>query len=109
MKKILAIFISASIVLMLSAFLTGCGGNGLSGKYESESGTYSVEFKKSGECTWYQGGKFFEGTYSKNDNGYKLEIKGGGFYSNTVFEAEKDGKDLIITGGVVKGERFVKK
>ena len=37
-----------------------------------------------------------------------MMLTGSGFYSNTTFEAEPDGKDLIVTGGVVKGEVFSK-
>ena len=87
--------------------MTGCTG-GLSGTYNSEHGEYTVKFTSSTQCTWYQDDTFFNGTYEKTQNGYQLEIIGSAIYSNTVFIATKDGKDLIITGGVVEGERFVK-
>lgn len=72
--------------------------------------SYEIKFESDGDCTWYQDGQFFEGSYywDKDDEVYYLDIKGSGFYSNTTFEAEPDGKDLIVTGGVVKGEVFSK-
>ena len=103
-KRGLAVVLALAMVLSLAA----CGGNGLSGTYVSESGSYTVKFTSPTECTWYQDGSFFNGTYEKTDNGYRLEVLGGGFYGNTVFELLKDGKDFIVTGGVVYGERFVK-
>lgn len=95
------------VIMVLCILFTGCG-SGLSGTYTSENGKYSVEFTSGSECTWYQDGSFFNGTYEKTDDGYRLEIEGSGFYSNTIFDAEKDGSDLIITGGTVDGQRFVK-
>lgn len=95
-------------VLCVLTFLAGCGKNGLSGEYSDEEGTYSISFTSDSECTWYQDGKFFNGTYRKTDSGYQLEIEGNGLYSNTVFNVEADGDDLIITGGVVDGLKFIK-
>jgi hypothetical protein len=103
-KRLLAVSIMLAVLLLA---LAGCGG--LSGTYESESGAYSIEFKGSSECTWYQDGSFFDGTYEKTDDGYRLEIVGGGLYTNTVFDAVEDQGDLIISGGSVDGERFIKK
>lgn len=102
----------ALLVLSLSLSmiaLTGCG-HKLSGKYKSESGRYEIQFKNNGDCTWYQDGTFFEGTYEwdKDDKVYVLEITGSGFYMSTVFEAEPVKDGLIVTGGVVKGELFTK-
>jgi len=115
---ILALFVSG-----LATSVSGCSFNpdedesgDLSGIYESESGIYSVEFKSSTKCTWYQNDLSFEGTYKKTNKGYELKIRAdgkktnnGSSYLDTVFNAIKDGEDLIITGGVVYGERFVKK
>lgn len=95
-------------LVMLIVLLTGCGNRKLSGKYSSEDGVYSVEFLSDSECTWYQDDSFFNGTYKNSDNSYQLEIIGDGFYSNTVFTAEIDGEDLIITGGNVNQVRFIK-
>ena len=83
--------------------------NELLGIWVSESGVYSIEFKKSNECTWYQSSYFFNGTYEKTTNGYQLKIMGGGMAANTVFNAITRGNALIITGGIVYGERFTKK
>ena len=105
MKKIIALL----IVMALSVSLCACGENALSGTYISESGVYSIEFNKDGTCTWYQDGYFFNGTYHQTDAGWKLNISGDGYYMSTTFDAEKSGKDLIITGGVVYGEVFAKK
>lgn len=96
------------LVVTIVLCLAGCGGNSLNGKYVSESGTYTVEFKSDGSCTWYQGGAFFNGTYQQVDGGWQLNIVGGGRYSNTVFYAEGNGRTLVITGGVVNGETFNK-
>lgn len=101
------------LVIALCVSLCACNENTLSGKYVSESGNYTVEFEKDGTCTWYQStwyqeNTFFEGTYKPTDSGWQLNIKGSGLYKNTVFIAEKSGKNLIITGGVVSGELFIK-
>lgn len=99
---------SVVLIFLLFFYLTSCN-SGLSGKYTSENGKYKIEFKDDTTCTWYESGLFFNGTYEKIDSGYQLEIKGSGFIPNTVFNAVLDGSDLIITGGSVDGERFVKK
>ena len=104
MKKLLMFVMS----LILIASIMACGGGKLTGLYEGESGQYSVQFERSGEVTWYQDGKFFKGTYESTSEGFQLEVLGGGMYDNTIFKAVQDGNDLIITGGTVKGERFVK-
>ena len=95
-------------LIMLLVVLAGCGSK-MSGTYASEDGQYSIEFSSDSECTWYQDGSFFNGTYKKTDNGYQLEMIGEGLYSNTVFTVEMDGEDLIISGGTVDQMRFVKK
>lgn len=108
-KKITVCFL---LMLSLSCMaLTGCGGTKmLSGRYKSESGRYEIKFKTNGDCTWYQDGTFFEGTYSwdNDEELYVLEIVGSGFYSSTVFEAEPYNDALIVTGGMVRGELFTK-
>lgn len=104
MKKYIALFLVVALCLALCA----CGGNSLNGTYVSESGKYTVEFKSDGSCTWYQDGAFFNGTYQQVDGGWQLNIVGGGFYGNTVFTAEGNGRTLVITGGVVYGETFTK-
>lgn len=95
-------------VMFLVLGLYGCSGNSLDGSYVSEDGTYQINFNNDGSCTWYQDGKFFDGTYDKTDEGWQLEIKGDGFYSNTVFSASEEESDLIISGGVVHNDRFIK-
>lgn len=104
MKK----FISALLILAICLVFCSCGGNSLIGTYESESGRYSVDFKPNGTCTWYQSGKFFDGTYQKTDFGWKLNIGGDGYYSNTVFTAKIEGKKLVISGGYLDREIFYK-
>lgn len=102
-KKVMILLM---VVLMMC--LSGCGKSKLSGSYSSDDGIYSISFSSNSECTWYQDGKFFNGTYEKTDNGYQLEIEGEGFYSNTVFTVEIDEDDLLITGGVIEKLRFKK-
>lgn len=104
-NKVKAIVLLVALVFVIC--LSGCG-KSLSGMYVSESGKYGVEFEKSGECTWYQNDTFFDGNYEYLDGKYKLEIRGHGFYANTVFFAAKDDGDLVIDGGTVKCERFVR-
>lgn len=104
MKK----FIVLVLVVALCLTLCACGENSLKGKYVSESGIYTVEFRSDGSCIWYQDGGFFNGTYQQVDGGWQLNITGGGLYSNTVFNAEGNGNTLVITGGVVYGEIFTK-
>jgi len=105
-KKLFSFTILVSMILAIYS-ITGCS-NGLSGTYQSENGFFYVKFTSSTECIWYQDGSFFEGTYKKTNNGYQLYIKGSGLYTNTLFNVITDKKDLIITGGIVHRERFVK-
>ncbi|MDR2420828.1 MAG: hypothetical protein LBD49_01815 [Oscillospiraceae bacterium] len=97
-------------MMVFGFVLNGCNA-GISGTYESESGVYTIKFTSSKECTWYQNGMFFNGTYEETDSGYSLEIVGSGTAANTVFIAVKDGNDLVVTGGILdhNGERFIKK
>ena len=110
MKKVLVIFLS---IVTIFTFVSCSQRNDILGKYVSESGKYTVEFKEDNICIWYQEildiETFFEGTYEKEGEKYKLLIKGDGFFAtNTSFEAELTDQGLIITGGVVKGELFIK-
>ena len=110
MKKILVILLSIVTIFTV----TSCSQrDDILGKYVSESGKYTVEFKEDNICIWYQEildtETFFEGTYEKEGEKYKLLIKGDGFFTqNTSFEAELTDQGLIITGGVVEGELFIK-
>lgn len=106
-KPILAIAALCLVVVLLITMFAGSG-NALSGTYTSESGAYAVDFKKNGTCTWLQGGYTFNGTYEPLDGGWQLNMLGGGIAYDTVFFAEKSGKDLVITGGIVYGEVFTK-
>lgn len=103
-KKVMILLLVVLAIICLS----WCGKSKLSGTYSSEDAIYSINFTSNEECTWYQDGKFFYGTYEKIENGYQIEIMGDGLYSNTVFRAELDEDDLIITGGVVDQLRFIK-
>ena len=107
-KTVLTKTASVLLLLMLIFSLSACSGGMLDGTYISESGEYEIEFEKDGTCVWIQGGRFFDGTYEETKDGYRLMIMGNGLAVNTVFDAVWDGKDLIITGGRVDGERFVK-
>lgn len=116
MKKVLAVILC---VVMLTT-LVACSldnilpqKNTIVGKYVSESGKYKVEFKEDNTCIWYEKfletEYFFEGTYEKEGDIYKLHIKGDGLLAfNVVFEAEPVEGGLKITGGSVKGEIFTK-
>ena len=104
MKK----FIIALLILAICLVFCSCGGGALRGTYESESGRYSIDFESNGTCTWYQSGKFFEGTYEKYDSGWRLNIGGDGYYSNTVFYVEIEGNALVVTGGYLDNEIFYK-
>lgn len=100
--------VSVLLIALLCLTLAGCG-HTLSGKYKARGGRYEVKFEKNGECTWYQDGTFFEGTYEWDENkkAYILEIEGNGFYLSTVFEAKPLNDTLMIKGGVVD-DQFVK-
>ena len=102
-KRISALFLIFIMIIGLCA----CGEK-LNGRYTSESGYYYVEFNKDGSCTWYQDGTFFNGTYRKIGGEWQLNVNGRGIYDNTVFMAEKDGKGLVISGGVLYNEYFYK-
>ena len=110
MKKVLLILLSIITVFTLCSCSQR---NDILGKYVSESGKYTVEFKENNICIWYQeildNETFFEGTYEKDGEKYKLLIKGDVFFTiNTSFEAELTDQGIIITGGVVEGELFIK-
>jgi len=84
-------------------------GDGLSCKYISESGRYTVEFLNPINCKWYQDSYSFNGSYKKIDNNsYRLSMIGHSGYIDTVFTARKEGNNLRITGGIVNSELFVK-
>ena len=99
--------VSFILIATMMVTLAGCSSS-LSGTYESESGKYFIKFSDSKECTWYEDGTFYNGTYEKTSEGYTLKMMGNLLVPNTVFEAVKDGNDLIITGGIVYGETFIK-
>ena len=87
MKKVLLILLSIITVFTLCSCSQR---NDILGKYVSESGKYTVEFKENNICIWYQEildtETFFEGTYKKDGEKYKLLIKGDGFFTtNTSF------------------------
>lgn len=110
-KKFLLIICLFSILLFS---LSSCSpSDKLSGKYISESGDYSVEFKSDGTCRWYQKlldtETFFDGTYEKSGETYTLFVNGVGvLVLNTIFTAEIVEDGLKITGGTVNGEIFKK-
>ena len=104
MKRVLYVL---SLAMMLCLFVSCSKNAGLKGKYSSEGGDFT-DFKKDGTCKWYQDGSFFDGEYKKDGDGFEIDISGSGLFTNTVFVAMKDGDDLIITGGIVYGERFIK-
>ncbi len=79
----------------------------LDGTYISESGRYTIDFDSDGTLKWYQDNTFFKGEYSYDGEVYTLEVIATANYISSVFEAVPDGDDLIITGGVVYGERFI--
>ena len=64
-----------------------------------------------GKSQWEMYGHqvYFDGTYELDDDGiYILNMDGEAYSLNTQFEAEPVGDDLIVTGGLVDGELFVK-
>lgn len=100
--------VAVCLIVVLCCSLLACS-SGLSGEYISESGKYQIKFEPDGSCTWYQSGMFFNGTYEKTEDGWMLEIMGGGRYSNTTFNVVKVESDmLIVNGGVVYDELFYK-
>ncbi len=84
----------------------------LKGMYVSESGLYKVEFNKDFTCIWYQevhGNEvFFKGNYKLEDGVYVLHMEGEMYAYNTRFDAVLTEDGLIVTGGLVNGELFVK-
>lgn len=80
------------------------------------------EYDKEGELQYDPDDTYiFYGTYEKTDDGYTLTIDGTAIFNSSgekinwptlkdavLFTATVDGKDLIITGGTVDGERFIK-
>lgn len=85
----------------------------LTGEYVSESGLYKIKFKKDFTCIWYQevhGHQvYFDGTYELDEDGtYILNMDGETYSYNTQFEASLVEEGLIVTGGLVNGELFVK-
>ena len=104
MKKIFAFV----LVVVLCLSLCSCGSKALSGTYVSESGTYTVVFNEDGTAVWSQDGTDFNGTYQKADGNWVLHVTGSGEYPDTDFIVKADGKNLVISGGAVMAEVFVK-
>lgn len=104
MKK----FICILLVFVMCFLLCSCSAGKPHGIYRSESGYYSVKFDKSGSCTWYQSGYSFFGTYEATADGWHLYLEGNSDYGDTDFYATKSGRNLIIEGGTVDGELFIK-
>lgn len=101
----LAIIVIIAIIMFFVIYEEG-----LYGTYENENGYYTIKFTSSSKCTWYQDDTFFYGNYKKTDNNkYELVIEGSGIYMDTHFIVEMSGKDLIITGGDIYKEWFIKK
>ena len=105
---IVAGVVIAIVAIVLVFVLSNSGSGKLSGTYQSESGKYTIDFEKNGECTWRENSWVFEGTYEKESDEFILTIQGSGLFATTEFHAVPDDKDLIVTGGSVDGERFVK-
>ena len=104
MKRIIAVI----LFVLLLVSLTGCGkGSMLEGTYISESGETELTFTKDGTCTMTEGGLYVDGTYSKTDSGWQLNLKMLGFIS-TTYQLTKSGKDLILSDGN-QSEVFTKK
>ena len=103
-----AISILLSVVLL--TVLIACSSNSLYGTYVSDSGTYTVIFKKDGTCRWFESETVLDGTYEKGRNSYTLYIRSAmAWGSDTTFVAIPVDGGLQITGGVVNGEIFRKK
>ena len=83
MKKTVKVILLAVLGLLMLVALVGCNGSrnhgDLEGKYVSESGKYTIEFKKDNTCIWFEdffGSQyFFEGTYEKDGDNFRLLIK----------------------------------
>ena len=98
------------VVLLIVALATGWFWM-LGGSYTSESGRYTVEFTKTGKCTWYQDGFTFDGEYDydKSTQSYILNVKGHDNYIDTTFTATKaGGRALDVDGGRINHEFFIK-
>jgi|GEM_PF-5968276 len=65
------------MVLILTLLVAGCNSNntGLSGKYVCDGNDYSIEFTSSTECTFYADGKFYEGTYEREEFAERDDIQ----------------------------------
>lgn len=107
MKKIVTLLL---VVVMACTSLCACGNDGLSGKYVCTNSfeDCAVEFKGNGKCIWYEDDMFFNGTYEKTEDGWRLNISGSGFYANTVFTAVEHEEGLYIEGGDIEGGLFKK-
>lgn|GEM_PF-2056695 len=111
MKKIKILMIAGTvIVVLISLLLLIRMNNTLSGTYMSESGNYSVSFKRNGTCIWYEDDMVFLGEYKKlSNNTYYLTVSLGILDISTTFTAKTESpRSMAITGGTVHSERFIK-
>ena len=108
-KKVLIIVIGIIITILTIAGIIKVS-NTLNGTYVSESKVYEIKFMRNGDCYWFEDDTFFTGTYKKVNDMYAIHISGSGFYISTNFIAKRDGiRSLVITGGTVDHERFIRK
>lgn len=115
--KIIAVILIIALLLgggflVYNMFFSKGSADALEGRYVSESGLYKIEFDDDFTCVWYQeifGHEvYFDGTYEKVGDVYVLHMDGETYSYNTRFEAKPVERGLIVTGGLVNGELFVK-
>lgn len=101
MKKLF----SAICILAATLSLCACSEKEemLSGTYVGESGTYSVELREDGTCTWYDNGAAFEGEVVKEEGEdyWKVYINGYIDYPEEVMDIqlcpEEDGNMMAYS------------
>jgi len=81
--------------------------NALDGAYISDDERFTIVFEPDGNCRWYQGESFFNGTYRATKSGWQLEIVGDATHPNTVFTAVAEGDDLVVNGGLCDDTLFI--
>lgn len=110
MTRIVAFVLAILSILSLGS--CGIGDSKLSGKYVSESGSETIEFKRDGTCSMVSEGyisdQFYEGTYKKTDSGWRVQLHDEYNLISMTYTVERDGRDLILSNRFTS-VRFVKR
>lgn len=109
MKRKILTIVAVTLMLLMSIFvLTGCGEkSGIVGKWQSELGGYTYDFKNDGTGTYNMFGSETQFTYT--DNGTSFAIKYAGSDYEMTLEYRIEGNKLIVKDSFGKDTNYIKK